>query len=157
MVEEQAARINILEEEVRELRKLITEATTNAAKKPDTAQNAPAPVQMGPEGKPEAPAAIKPSTSGCSASQRYAPYNVPRFCHFCGCQGYSDSCRPVLNPSQRAEIIRSKKLCPKCLKRHSALCRKVTPCAYCGDPSHHRALCASSTAFEQRSKKLHHC
>ncbi|KAL6743145.1 hypothetical protein Aduo_016222 [Ancylostoma duodenale] len=130
---------------------------TPPTNKPKAEDEQATPLQMGQAEKPEAPGSDKPTTSGYSASKRYVPYNIPKFCHFCGYQGYSDSCRSILNPSQRADIVRSKKLCPKCLKRHSALCRKITPCAYCGDPSHHRALCASATAFEQRSKKPHHC
>ncbi|KAL6734927.1 hypothetical protein Aduo_005415 [Ancylostoma duodenale] len=79
------------------------------------------------------------------------------YCRFCGEEGYSDSCRNVISVLRRAEIARRDHLCPICLKPHSGKCRKQLSCVYCGGNDHHRALCHSVEAYDNRGEIGHHC
>ncbi|EYC28633.1 hypothetical protein Y032_0007g3327 [Ancylostoma ceylanicum] len=76
---------------------------------------------------------------------------------FCGGQGFTDSCRNVLSSKGRANIIRAKCLCTKCLEQHGGSRRNNVPCPYCSSNDHRRALCDTLNAFEERAKKSYHC
>ncbi|KAL6730203.1 hypothetical protein Aduo_001191 [Ancylostoma duodenale] len=183
MCEENSARIAILEEEIQELRKTVESL---AAHRSDEEKAADVPEANGSDvmAGDDAPVeenrmevaeqnqeerSDEPTSSNArnlhSRIRRvnmhnnhpHSPYEIVRYCHFCDQVGYSDSCRNVLGSAQRAEIVRAEHLCQKCLKRDTGVCKKITPCAYCSNNSHHRALCNAAIAFEERAKKVHHC
>ncbi|EYC27184.1 hypothetical protein Y032_0009g564 [Ancylostoma ceylanicum] len=134
---ENSSRIAILEEEILELRRAI-EAQMEKIETKDAACDAMAPDdrndEMGnaveDENVPpmqQARPPLGPIRNGrhnVNASRKPTPYPAVMYCHFCGQRGFSDSCRNVIGAAQRAEIVRSKGFCPKCLKRQTDPCRK---------------------------------
>ncbi|EYB98966.1 hypothetical protein Y032_0126g1326 [Ancylostoma ceylanicum] len=160
-----SARIAILEEEVLELRRAVEAQMKKKIETKDEACDAMAPDdsndKMGnalekenvPRIQPARPP-LGPIRYGChsvNASRKPTPYTAVIYCHFCGQRGFSDSCRNILSSAQSAEIVISKGLCPKCLKRPTSSCRKTFPSPYCGQSGHHNSLCSSVAAYEERA------
>ncbi|RCN26027.1 hypothetical protein ANCCAN_28253 [Ancylostoma caninum] len=149
MCEENSARIAILEEEIVELRRAVETQKKIKVETKEAACDAMAQidgnVEMGNAVEQENIPPMQPARADQplgpyrhgrqNASRRPSPYPAIMLCHFCNQRGFSDSCRNVIGAGQRAEIVKSKGLCPKCLKRHTAPCRKTFPCPYCGQSS----------------------
>ncbi|EYC40144.1 hypothetical protein Y032_0627g816 [Ancylostoma ceylanicum] len=135
--EENSARIAILEQEILELRRAIEAQMKKKVETKDAVCDAIAPddrdVEMGnvvqQENIPLLPIPARadeplgPHLYGRqNAIRKPFPYLAIMLRHFCNQRVFSDSCRNVIGAGQRAEIVKSKGFCPKCLKRHIAPC-----------------------------------
>lgn len=177
LCEENSARTGILEEEIRELRQALVacqEQLDAMAAKLGNSERRDAMVASSTNGMvtnkmgkcdslrsngADGNVTVRPTAvRAVPRRQRMRhPYDPIRLCHFCEQPGYSDSCRNVISVVARVQTVQRKKHCPKCLKPHVGVCRKITPCAYCQESSHHRSLCPTVTAYEKRAARGHHC
>ncbi|KAL6734427.1 hypothetical protein Aduo_004969 [Ancylostoma duodenale] len=133
MCEENSARIAILEEEIQELRKTVESL---AAQRSDEEKAADVPEANGGDVMAGDDAPVEENRMEVAEQNQEERSDEPT----------SSNARNLHSRIRRVTMYNN--------HRHSP---KITPCAYCSNNSHHRALCNAAIAFEERAKKIHHC
>ena len=76
-------------------------------------------------------------------------------CAFCSKNHFLDKCTAVTDVSERRKVVRSERLCYKCLlKEHAARnCRSKRVCFICKSSNHHTAICTKNEVVEENQNE----